>query len=922
MEQIAFQEHLREVSSVESRKLPQELCDMVLDAVPTEHLIPCTLVCSSWIYKTAPRLLHDFAWPPKSLETDKEHLKGDSFLRFMQLLAASPRLQCSIRTLRLGPSRHVGFLDKHCILELSILAAIIALCPRLDNLTISECCLRPAPVALQGGMCGRIGTLSLIECSTVLYSDTTGIISALSLFSRIDKLRLGLSGGSVVCPPTTPLPPSLEVGCIESYKPSAPFGYASHLFLRHLCATPSVRASLRRLASGDSLSFRLMECLQQAPAIEDLAYSVCGSALPPLASFPRLRQVTLWASGYGGRSFNWFNAMRDLQEVPPTVTRVAICMSYHYSSFELHRESSALKTLTAQLLFEDWYQLARFLETSAALEVLELRVQCTHCEELLRWNVEAWQDIDPDQVRDVVSDAISCRLSKTAAQRVVVVPVSRFQDEQTNEKLMRISSREAASLLNHVTYRTRLALNMDSSRFTASEWPRMLYADSQEACVHWQQIQCCRLPQELCDIIIAFLPVDHLSSCSLVCKSWLWTATPRLLHSLGWPTRTLKEQNKGLGEDFFPQFRDTLSASPRLQCAIRTLRLGRRSPGTDSNIYTLDVTVLAAIVNLCPHLDVLTLSSCDLSLVESASLDGICGRIGTLSLLSCATSTDTYIATFTDTHIAGPVHALSLFSYIDTLRLYDDNNTIVPLKPFTAPLPVTSFLEVRCVQTYDIHACMQSGGSDIVKHLCKSSFTRAKLLAYASDNYFEPGMLQEMPNLEDFTYGVWAGRTPSFSILPSLRRLTINTDNSDDFTIDWETTMRDLMVTPDSLQHITISLFHPVTLVAPMHEAEAIVKLRAELEGKDWEPLERFLELRPLLSIFEIKVLCIYSDRLYEQDVMGWKSVHHDRAGKVVLELVSRKLSKRAATRVTVTGTSTYQQGETSIHYDVVDVGD
>ena len=342
------------------------------------------------------------------------------------MLAASPRLQCSVRTLRLGPSRHVGFLDKHCILELSILAAIIALCPRLDNLTISECCLRPTPAVLQDGMCGRIETLSLVECSTLMYSDSIGIVNALSLFSRIDKLRLGLIGNGIgICPPSTPLPVSLEVGCIESYQPNVPFGHASRLFLKHLCAVPGVRASLRRLASGDSLSFQLMECLQQASAIEDLAYSVCGAALPPFGSFPRLRQVTLCASGHYSQSFNWANAMRDLQGVPQTVTRVAINMSYHYSSFEPLREASALKSLKAQLLFEDWYQLARFLETSSGLEVLELRVQCTHCEEFSRWNVEAWQGVDSDQVREVVTDAVSCRLSKAAARRVFVVPVSR-----------------------------------------------------------------------------------------------------------------------------------------------------------------------------------------------------------------------------------------------------------------------------------------------------------------------------------------------------------------------------------------------------------------------------------------------------------------------------------------------------------------
>ena len=76
-----------------------------------------------------------------------------------------------------------------------------------------------------------------------------------------------------------------------------------------------------------------------------------------------------------------------------------------------------------------------------------------------------------------------------------------------------------------------------------------------------------RIPQELCDLVISYAPKESLLECSLVCKDWVHLSSRRLLSTFAW--KSMRQEVKCLDE-----FQKALAASPRLQGAIRTSKLG------------------------------------------------------------------------------------------------------------------------------------------------------------------------------------------------------------------------------------------------------------------------------------------------------------------------------------------------------------
>ena len=230
-------QHLGGLRFFRCGRLPQELCDIIIDLVPLEDLSPCSLVCSTWLRRATPRLLHNFRWPPQSHEDkdDKEKL----FTQFLDILEASPRLQGAIRTLWLGhptPQRidHNEHPALAHILEINVLAAIVDLCPRLDSITLSLCRILEGNTLFEDGHCGRIGNVSLLGCLMRTDSDTKGLVHALSLFCRIDVLQLGHfpSAWGLM---TTPFPPSLEVIRIQTYGTRQAVG-SSAMIIKHGCS--------------------------------------------------------------------------------------------------------------------------------------------------------------------------------------------------------------------------------------------------------------------------------------------------------------------------------------------------------------------------------------------------------------------------------------------------------------------------------------------------------------------------------------------------------------------------------------------------------------------------------------------------------------------------------------------------------------
>ena len=348
-------------------------------------------------------------------------------------------------------------------------------------------------------------------------------------------------------------------------------------------------------------------------------------------------------------------------------------------------------------------------------------------------------------------------------------------------------------------------------------------------------------------MIIDLVPLEDLSPCSLICKTWLQKATPRLFHDFTWPPKSHKGTKKD--EKSFTWFLDALRASPRLQGAICSLWLGFREDGHSSAgvAHTLEVTVLAAIIDLCPRLDNVTLSVCRLLQTNDPLEDGHCGRICTVSLLDCLMGADS------DSRGLG--HTLSLFSRIDVLRLRESTNNSWA-HPITIPSPPS--LEVVRIETYDFQAALGVGSEEILQYLCASPGVRASLLVYAASNLlgrFTDLFQGQLSNVEEVSYRVGdSGVLPkTFDHFPSLRRLVILPGITG---LNWSHTMRDLILAPDRVEHITILVTHFAgNMFRHVRENDALDELQAVLESSDWTQLERFLEARPSLATFEIEVL-------------------------------------------------------------------
>ena len=409
--------------------LPQELCDLILDEIPTEDLSPFSFVCKNWLHTVTPRLLREFSWPPKSLEERKEHLEDDFYTRFVDLLASSPRLRGAIRTLRIGPvpsrSELVGEMrTSKCFLDLSVLFYVIEHCPSLDSLTLSGCRLRQDATPLFNKQYGCIGMLAL-NCPMESEADAAPLVHAISSFSRIDVLRLRLGSGSHR--PETPFPAQFEVGCIEDCDQYGRLAMlTTNMMLEHLCATPSVSASLRSLVTGDPLYSYLLERLgPAAERLEHVAYRVRSSILPSFDSLPSLRRLTMYTSKDQEYHSDWSSTMRDLGLAPNGLQRVTIYLKYCHTAKAVVQEADALDGLQKMLLNADWAPLERFIETRPSVEAVELRIWCSFARQTSHYEFEARRDVDFGRVEEIVREVVLHRLSNGTAERVTVVATSR-----------------------------------------------------------------------------------------------------------------------------------------------------------------------------------------------------------------------------------------------------------------------------------------------------------------------------------------------------------------------------------------------------------------------------------------------------------------------------------------------------------------
>ncbi|KIP06055.1 hypothetical protein PHLGIDRAFT_36139 [Phlebiopsis gigantea 11061_1 CR5-6] len=410
-----------------SSRFPQELYDIIIALASTESLSSCSLVSRSWLYTASSRLLADFRWPTKSLTKEKKHQEDGFFRCFMKALTESPRLQGCIRSLRLGPAPGTEIGHTMGSIEISLLADIIALCPRLDHLTLSRC--RPySSVALERRQCGRIGTLAFSCCSMASPSDAEGVLHTLSLFSRVDRLRLSFYGARVSVRPTNILSTSLEIGRIETFETLAGFDPGAWELLRHICASPSVRTSIRAFATYDEFCPEVSDCLQQMSGVEEFTYCVDRFITPAFSIIPSLRRLKMFVVNPGVLRLLWSSMIRDLMLTPDQLEQVTINI---FCPVLLHRplhEEEALEKLRALLEDEDWHPLEQFLEQRTSLKSFEFEVLCIYKDHAHVAYREPWSDVDPGHAEETFRGVMDRKLSKGAAARSIITPIVRQSD--------------------------------------------------------------------------------------------------------------------------------------------------------------------------------------------------------------------------------------------------------------------------------------------------------------------------------------------------------------------------------------------------------------------------------------------------------------------------------------------------------------
>lgn len=413
-------------------RLPVELFDAVIDHVPTRYLSTCALVCKSWLHAASPRLLHTVAWPSRLLNKRVRGLQDvqpylprtqilqRSFTLFVETLNQSFRLQEAICHLRIGPKPHPNPQppERRFHLDLNLLAYILHLCHHLDTLTISHCRVLPAsqPSVCANELRRNVKKLALVRCGAA-QEDMIGLSGVISLFACIDHLYIQLLSGRGGHDRFTP-PASVRIGRIETDQLTHGYNQGTLSLLRHLCASPCIRTSLRALTTGDAERPENLKFLHGMSGLEEYAYCAHPDATPAFSSLPALRQLTIYAGKPTEQGVvHWSSVMRDLASVPPHLQRLEIVANHTYCT---QFSAIALREFEAELDALDWVALERCLRSRPTLARVELRMRCKYGEPGYGSYHRRSRDLDFDRVQEVALRILACRLAQGAMRCIAV----------------------------------------------------------------------------------------------------------------------------------------------------------------------------------------------------------------------------------------------------------------------------------------------------------------------------------------------------------------------------------------------------------------------------------------------------------------------------------------------------------------------
>lgn len=416
-------------ASTQHRRLPQELCDLVISHVPEQDLPQCTLVCKNWVRSSSRRLLSDIACPLEP-PVRRSQVVENCFTEFLATLSTSSRLQDAIRTLRLGRNlqRASSWTNTPVpyVICISVLISIIGLCPRLHHLALADLRLYPASNTSESApvQFGSLDILSLTDCSMRGRPEMRCILDLLLSFKRIETLRVRLRAciGSPhnIIEKSTPLPRFVELKNISwsisnSYHVSRP-DMVSLSLLNQLGTIADLRTNVSSVTAG-AVSQAIFAQLQPMNSLETLTYYVYPDRVSPACNLSSLRRLTIHIE----YSTDWSCIMQDLAGISchSKLEYVGICMADRCHSLRgtAGTEEAALSYFQHKLTAHDWEPLESLVERCPSVKV-ELLLPCTYFRSprtRTRTRTSAQIDqVDPNRIvlaaREIVVEHLSERV--------------------------------------------------------------------------------------------------------------------------------------------------------------------------------------------------------------------------------------------------------------------------------------------------------------------------------------------------------------------------------------------------------------------------------------------------------------------------------------------------------------------------------
>lgn len=402
-----------DVEPLPQRKLPQEVCEQVLDQLPRddiETLRRCSLVCKDWLPRASTYLFRRLRWPLCHANQCDTTLAGrEYFEALLTLLSTTPRVRSHVKELLIG--RHTcadgaeGREKRQ--LPFSLLFQILDLLSHPQLIHLIYCGL---DFDLSPETPYRKDRLRLEEMR-ISDPNVSQICRLLPNFRHISKLHVTSFALRPVTALDIPTGSRVEVNELT---------LSGHMLedslegIRNLIDT----SSLRRIALiGQSLSMPVAVMLNAASKLDALEYHVNPAVIPSDLSLQlQLDSLTIWGTvdinpglpapfQLAGDAM-WDSIFRDIDQIAmPDTKRMRVVFQCALSAPDV----DYMACLETYLLRLSWTSIATIFERYPNLQGFAVDV------------LDALVNTDADQRRGVLERVISQKLPSTVAEKIEVM---------------------------------------------------------------------------------------------------------------------------------------------------------------------------------------------------------------------------------------------------------------------------------------------------------------------------------------------------------------------------------------------------------------------------------------------------------------------------------------------------------------------